>query len=285
MSIGRTLLLTTFLCVSLTAAKAHAVLAPLGSAAPAFTKNVLNSDPWPTATLAQFQGKILVLHILGYFCDICIAEGPSVEVNVWQYYENAWPGQVQVVGADVGDGTIAQLNVFRTTTGVTYPLLRNCQGAPTSPENFIRFYGERDHFVVINQQGIVRYNSALVWPFGQGYKLNEIRGCVDSLINHSLAVEDELPTQLSMAASPNPARASLSIQLESPRDLDASRISLLDLAGRHVATIWDGPVRAGRRELLWDMHHDNGTRVAPGVYMVRAQVGRQSFTRRIVVVQ
>jgi len=39
---------------------------PLGSPAPAFTKNVLNSDPWPTATLSQFRGKIVILHILGY---------------------------------------------------------------------------------------------------------------------------------------------------------------------------------------------------------------------------
>ncbi len=44
---------------------AHAVINP-GQAAPAFTKNVLNSTPWATATLSQFSGQVLILHILGY---------------------------------------------------------------------------------------------------------------------------------------------------------------------------------------------------------------------------
>lgn len=66
MSNLRTLPLTLLLCLSFAAAVAHAAPLPLGSAAPAFTKNVLNSDPWPTATLSQFHGRILILHILGY---------------------------------------------------------------------------------------------------------------------------------------------------------------------------------------------------------------------------
>jgi len=277
--------LATLLSAGVLTGTAHTAPLPVGSAAPTFTKNVLNSDPWPTATLAQFSGKIVVLHILGYFCDICRAEAPSVEVNVWQYYKNAWPGQVQVLGADVGDGTVAQLNGFKTFTGVTYPLLRDCQGAPTSAENFIRFYGDRDHFAVINQQGVVRYNSALVWPYGQGYKLNEIRACVDSLVNQTLGAEAELPRMLALGASPNPARTSLTVTLAVPRDLEASRVAVHDLAGRRIATIWDGPLRAGQRELLWDARDDAGAQVSPGVYMVLAEVAGARFTRRIAVVR
>ncbi len=284
MSIRRLPLLAILCCISVVPTTALGALQPLGTPAPAFTKNVLNSNPWPTASLSQFSGRIVVLHILGWFCDVCKAEAPSVEVNVWQYYKNAWPGQVQVLGADVGDGTISQLNDFKAMTGVTYPLMRDCQGAATSPENFIRFYGERDHFVVINQQGIVRYNSALVWPYPQGYKLNEIRGCVDSLVNHSLGVEGDLPLAFALAALPNPARGMLTVTLASPRDLEASRVAVHDLAGRRVATLWDGPLRAGRRELLWDARDDAGTSVAPGVYMVLADAAGARFTRRVVVV-
>ena len=37
-----------------------------GQVAPEFIKNVLNSTPWATASLSQFAGKVVVLHILGY---------------------------------------------------------------------------------------------------------------------------------------------------------------------------------------------------------------------------
>ncbi|MEO5989455.1 MAG: hypothetical protein ABIU54_05150 [Candidatus Eisenbacteria bacterium] len=68
MFIRRPLLLAACLCLCLSLAPriAHAELLALGSPAPAFTKNVLNSDPWPTATLSQFSGKVVILHILGY---------------------------------------------------------------------------------------------------------------------------------------------------------------------------------------------------------------------------
>lgn len=49
----------------LLASPARAVIDP-GQSAPAFTKNVLGGTPWPTATLAQFAGKVVLLHILGY---------------------------------------------------------------------------------------------------------------------------------------------------------------------------------------------------------------------------
>lgn len=47
------------------AAPAGAIINP-GQVAPQFTKNVLNSNPWPTASLSQFAGKVVVLQILGF---------------------------------------------------------------------------------------------------------------------------------------------------------------------------------------------------------------------------
>lgn len=66
MSILRLISVPMLLCLSLEVSSLSAAPLPLGSPAPAFTKNVLNSDPWPTATLSQFSGKVLILHILGY---------------------------------------------------------------------------------------------------------------------------------------------------------------------------------------------------------------------------
>ena len=44
---------------------ARAIVNP-GQPAPAFTKSVLDSQPWPTASLSDFAGQVLILHILGY---------------------------------------------------------------------------------------------------------------------------------------------------------------------------------------------------------------------------
>lgn len=59
------LLVAAGVSAALTAPASAALLTP-GAVAPAFTKNVLDSNPWPTASLSQFAGKVLVLHILGY---------------------------------------------------------------------------------------------------------------------------------------------------------------------------------------------------------------------------
>ena len=42
---------------------------------------------------------------------------------MWQYYQNAFPGQVQVLGPDLLNGGVAQLTQFKNTTGATFPLL------------------------------------------------------------------------------------------------------------------------------------------------------------------
>lgn len=58
----------TFACALLACTlvgAAHAEINP-GQVAPPFTKNVLNSNPWPTASLSQFLGQVVILHIIGF---------------------------------------------------------------------------------------------------------------------------------------------------------------------------------------------------------------------------
>ncbi|MBI5169804.1 MAG: redoxin domain-containing protein [Candidatus Eisenbacteria bacterium] len=263
---------------------AHAVVNP-GQAAPAFTKNVLNSNPWPTATLSQFAGKVLVLEILGYDCVFCMTAAPSIETNIWRHYQTVAPGQVQVLGCDVRDGTIAQLNGFRTTTGVTYPLLRDCWGGALNPQNFVNWYGERDNYVVINKQGVVRYRAAQVWPYGNGYHLNELLGCIDSLVTLGLDAEPGARASVEFAAAPNPAREGATLSLALPHAEARLRVSVLDLSGRRVATLADGEAGAGAHEYAWDLRDGAGGRAAPGVYLAEVSAGSWRRTVRLVVVR
>src|SRR5678816_632360 len=111
-------------------------------------------------------------------------DGPSFESEIKEYYEQTHPGEVQCIGADVLNGTTAQLSSFRDIIGATFPLLLNA--ATASGGNIQNLYGGRDDYVVISKQGLVRYHASLNWPFGGRYRRDEIRGAVDTLVTSNV---------------------------------------------------------------------------------------------------
>ena len=203
-----------------------------------------------------------------------------MEQDVWQYYQANYPGQVQVLGPDCWNGTVSQVQSFKTQTGATYPLLLN--GTTATGGNLYTLYGTYDNYIVINKQGIVRYHAADHWLHGNRYHLNEIRGCVDSLVTSPVGVFDPPPRAFRLTASPNPFRGSLAIELAQPlADRAAARVTVVDLAGRLVATLWEGPSPAGMVRVNWDGRDQTGGAMAPGLYVVRAEVGKAVLSRRV----
>lgn len=202
---------------------------------------------------------------------------------MWQYYQSNYPGQVQVLGCEVFDGAPSQVQSYVNATGSTFPFLLRCFNGPPAG-NFVTWYGERDNFVVINKQGIVRYRAAQTHPYSDGYHLDEIRGCVDSLVSLPGADADTpAPLALAVSASPNPCRGRADVSLALPRDEAAVRVSVHDLAGRRVQVLWDGPSAAGVRRLVWDTRDRAGRPVPPGVYLMRAELGDRVARARVVV--
>jgi len=89
---------------------------------------------------------------------------------------------------------------------------------------------------------------------------------------------DALPTTLALGVWPTPARGVVHLSLALPRDVDV-RLRVLDLQGRVVATLADGPLAPGRIERDWTP----GPGVAPGLYFVRMDTDAGRWTRRIVL--
>ena len=58
------------------------------------------------------------------------------------------------------------------------------------------------------------------------------------------------------------------------------RLTVIDVRGRAVATLVDGPLSAGRHEATLDSRS-----LAAGVYMVRLEAGGSVVTRQAVVVR
>jgi len=81
--------------------------------------------------------------------------------------------------------------------------------------------------------------------------------------------------------APNPTRGPSRFGIALP-EAGRIRLDILDVAGRHVATLADGFEPAGRREFAWDGTTGRGRAVA-GLYFARLHVTDRVRTRRFVV--
>ncbi len=81
---------------------------------------------------------------------------------------------------------------------------------------------------------------------------------------------------------PNPSRGQANFDISLPREA-VVQVEAFDLQGRRVCTIAHGAYPAGPAKLVWDLRDELGRKLGAGVYLVRAQLGKTSFVRRIVV--
>jgi hypothetical protein len=95
-------------------------------------------------------------------------------------------------------------------------------------------------------------------------------------------VDPDAPSLSFSNSWPNPARGSVRFSFSLIRSARVEAI-VTDIAGRRVRTLADGFFPAGRGELSWDTRNETGASVAPGVYLVRAQIDGTSFMRRVIV--
>ncbi|MFN8588716.1 MAG: FlgD immunoglobulin-like domain containing protein [Candidatus Eisenbacteria bacterium] len=83
-------------------------------------------------------------------------------------------------------------------------------------------------------------------------------------------------------AVPSPARHATRFALRLDEAGEAG-VVVFDAAGRRVRTLLAGTRAAGAHDVAWDLVDDSGARVAPGVYLVRAQARGLAATRRVIV--
>src|SRR5262245_15256877 len=204
-----------------------------------------------------------------------MADGPSVETNVWGTVKRDYPGQVQVLGPDMmvsgpGGSNLAQFSV--TVGGLSFPLLRDCaDGSALADTNLVKPYFQRENYVVINKQGIIRYHAANLWAFGNRLHTDEILGAVDSLAIRGLDAGGSPAHAWGLTSSPNPAHGLLTFTLANPTPGDVpARLRVLDVTGREVARLPEALARSGLSRVFWDGRGAHGERLAPGLYLVQA---------------
>ena len=91
------------------------------------------------------------------------------------------------------------------------------------------------------------------------------------------------PTRLAFAAPrPNPARGAVELTLETGGG--ALTVEILDLAGRRVRTLFQGPAPPGTLRLPWRGTDDHGRRLGAGLYFARARTGGEESVTRFAFV-
>lgn len=91
--------------------------------------------------------------------------------------------------------------------------------------------------------------------------------------------------RLALAPSaPNPFRGRTRIEFTLPVAGPAS-VTVVDVAGRVVATLAEGTLAAGRHTLTWDARSDAGIAAAPGAYFVRIRQGGELRGQKLLLVQ
>ena len=59
-------------------------------------------------------------------------------------------------------------------------------------------------------------------------------------------------------------------------------VAVYSVSGQRVATLYDGPIRAGGLQLHWDGRDLAGRQIPPGLYLVRARIGAEVATTRVL---
>jgi subtilisin family serine protease len=120
-------------------------------------------------------------------------------------------------------------------------------------------------------------------PYMGNGRLN-LRASIDALLASTAIPEADFARDFAVSVGPNPASGPTSIRYTIPAP-SRVEVSVLDVAGRRVRHLVNGPEPAGAREATWDGRNDDGRPVAAGVYFVKVAASRQTAVRRIALVR
>jgi hypothetical protein len=107
---------------------------------------------------------------------------------------------------------------------------------------------------------------------------------------HELCIDEEFakgvePLEGLEVTGPQPARSRAKFSFYVPAKLAGlpCELSIYDVSGRRVAVVEQGPARSGRSDVFWNLSSAGGDKVRSGVYFARLRLGKDQFTRTVVL--
>ena len=190
------------------------------------------------------------------------------------------PDEFQAFAVDVWDGGELQAAIFVSNSEITYPYLMY-GGINGIQADYDCLY---DIAFVIGGDGIITYRG--------DYSDAAVQAAID------LAIEElDAPTPVGdtpavghrlLDGYPNPFNPMTRIPYELGAGAESSQVTLqiLDLRGRVVKTLVQGPQTGGQRyEATWNGTDEGGRRMPSGAYMSRLTVDGQNQARLLTLVK
>jgi hypothetical protein len=98
----------------------------------------------------------------------------------------------------------------------------------------------------------------------------------------TVAVEPMPPMAARLTSAPNPFASSTTLHFDAPRDGERARLEVIDITGRHVATLLDRFVIGAGQSVVWDGRGDGGAPAPPGVYLCRLEAPGHIETHKLL---
>ena len=130
----------------------------------------------------------------------------------------------------------------------------------------------------------IRADSAYVMAiaYGPGWQYDESDSAIRIL---GTGIGEERPVcvrELRLTVAPNPARGAVSVSYDLPSSLSVD-VTVLDLAGRRVATLASGRLGPSRYQVAWNRQDGQGRALPAGVYFVRLSAGDKTRLVKLVL--
>jgi hypothetical protein len=106
---------------------------------------------------------------------------------------------------------------------------------------------------------------------------------IDLEWNHGPGGVEEAASTVSLAVT-TPARGECRMAVHGPVGAEAT-VTVYDVAGRLVSTVYEGPLVEGGTVVVWDGADSSGNRVGSGVYFARAEAVGVSAISKLVLIR
>ena len=138
-------------------------------AAPDFELTALDGTSFK---MSEQSDKVVVLFFIGSTCPSCLAVAPEVEKELNAAY--AGKTDYVIVGLDQWDGANSAVQSFKNLTNVSFPLLLNASGVPSS------FKTTYDRLIIVDKEGNIAHKGARA----AANDINTVTSTVDDLLKN-----------------------------------------------------------------------------------------------------
>lgn len=208
---------------------------------------------------------------------------PQNDVGQFVVQPFDYPGNIDRFDVVAADGELTSQAIRWTADGVE---CRSWRGGPgdESPSNLIHSWSYTGPQIPRPEQPRVHIN---LWQFNGPPDVDQ-EAVIEQFTfvpadSQVVGIPADLPSGpkgLLGPVYPNPFGPRTTITFTLPEE-DIVELSVYDVSGRRVRSLFRGPATAGDHIAAWDGRNDSGLPVASGIYLVRLRTGRVVETRRL----